>query len=62
MGLEYGGLEMYDDFGLVVLLQMEDWGEGGIDWGIEMGDEGEGDYERGEEDDGDDGIFDQYVF
>lgn len=62
MGSEYGGSEMYDDPGSVAPSQMEDWGEGGTDWGTEMGDDGEGDYERGEEDDGDDGTLDQYVF
>lgn len=59
MGSEYGGSEMYDDPGSVAPSQMEDWGEGGTDWGTEMGDEGEGDYEREEEDDGDDGTLDQ---
>lgn len=62
MGSEYGGSEMYDDPGSVAPSQMEDWGEGGTDWGTEMGDEGEGDYERGEEDYGDDGTLDQCVF
>lgn len=62
MGSEYGGSEMYDDPGSVAPSQMEDWGEGGTDWGTEMGDEGEGDYERGEEDYGDDGTLDQCAF
>ncbi|TYJ55259.1 hypothetical protein B9479_004089 [Cryptococcus floricola] len=55
-GSEYGGSQMYDDPGSVAPSQMEDWGEGGTDWGTEVG-EGEG--ESGYGGDEGDGTLDQ---
>ncbi|KAK8850423.1 hypothetical protein IAR55_004341 [Kwoniella newhampshirensis] len=54
-GSEFGGSEMYEDPGSVA----QDWGEGGDEYGTDMGDEGgEGEYEDDEGEDGD-GTLDQ---